>query len=190
MAWSYANFIMAAAAHHAVVTATPAPKPNPNQFDLICTGKTTVVSVNKVTGAEDEQLRLRIDLDAKAWCGGECKRTYAIEGVINAAEIVLYDSDQPPSSNQLQGNSRTESRAHIDRATGVFRSSNYVISYGLRSGRATDATCEATSFSGIPKPNFCPIERYAVACSTGLSFRIQPRAYDAAVRGIAITCMS
>ena len=127
------NILIALAA---LLATTAASTQTPDQFDLICSGSRTATLSGKVTGVEPFTSELRIDLAAKAWCGGDCTRIYDIDGAVTASEIVLTDDHQ----------GEWEAVTKIDRQTGKFTASNYHTPYGVKAGGYSDGQCTRAPF--------------------------------------------
>ena len=98
----------------------------PRQSDYVCTARAN-------TGESDDQ-RIRVDLDAKAWCSSKdgCKEIKTIFG-IKGAKVVL-------ESSQLEVTSYESS---IDRSTGAY--SSVVTVGGLES--SSQGSCKPAPFT-------------------------------------------
>lgn len=112
---------------------------SPSQFDLTCTGHQTVTDVNGKATSEFAN-HLRIDVDAKKWCEGECK----VQHLLDKAE---------PTYFHLTPERRAPFPAHldqIDRETGKYI---YIdvspAPYNLI--MRTEAQCSSAPFTGFPK---------------------------------------
>jgi hypothetical protein len=128
----------------AVLATGEAANVSAEQFDLVCAGNRTGVLSGKVKGVEPFQSEFRIDLRAKTWCGGDCTRTYDIDGAVTTSEIVLTDDAEGP----------WESRTRVDRTSGKFTSSTFHTAYGLKSGGYSEGECQRAQFKGMPPPKF------------------------------------
>lgn len=106
--------------------ATAAAQTFPVQSDYVCTAKTN-------DGQPDDQ-RIRVDLDAKAWCTSKdgCKEIKTLFGV-KGPQVVL-------ESSQLEVTSYESS---IDRASGAY--SSVVTVGGIES--ASHGTCKPAPFT-------------------------------------------
>jgi hypothetical protein len=122
----------------ALLLALAAAAPQPQHFDLVCTG------TPQADGAlvwEGVDLKLRIDLDARKWCEGDCK---VINDVADVQPAVLW-LEKESTIEEARG------LVHfriVDRETGEYTR--------VRESRefariAQKASCNRAPFSGFPK---------------------------------------
>lgn len=123
----------------AVISLLPAQAIAADQFDLICKGREKTRTWGKWLPIET---RYRIDLSAKAWCKGNCQRTFVIQDV-NDARITFVSASEPdPAAGSTLH--------YVDRVDGrwVDAVHNSVVNFD------TEGTCEPAPFSGLPANKF------------------------------------
>jgi hypothetical protein len=116
-------------------------------FNLVCTG-TGVTGLFQPGSVQIQQKKeepftaiLRVDLDSKRWCSGECETTQPIFSVEPTRIIFRKDSDSDLQADTITFANR-ESGYYFDRnRVGQFLSMNI-------------GSCEKAPFSGFPERKF------------------------------------
>lgn len=127
----------------ALAAGTAATEP-PQQFDLICTGKTEQTTINGKS-QEPFSATYHLDLQAKKWCEDGCGAIYDIYSV-QPATIQLKE---PKHEEHRWGDEIDES--FIGRTDGTY-SALFSTGQGMNIlMRKTDGHCEPAPFTGFPK---------------------------------------
>lgn len=112
-----------------------------NAFNLVCAGM--MMPLDRSAAPEPINFELRIDLDAKRWCRGDCSETIPIQAV--GETVILLEAYElgalfiSTTVNRESGNYESKSEASIG---------------GRPAGNAIFATCERAPFTGFPARKF------------------------------------
>jgi hypothetical protein len=112
-------------------------------FNLVCTGThTSGVILGQKTPDKPMQTVVRVDLDAKRWCSGDCESTSAISDVTATAIIFNHREDKYGDETFI-----------VNRETGKFTDRTRIWWPAERID-LTQGTCVKADFSGFPNRKF------------------------------------
>ena len=111
-------------------------------FNLICTGANTNGKMLDMSKKPSQvQTVLRVDLDNKRWCSGDCGSTAAIEEVTDT-HIIFYRKDEKNFDDFM----------FVNRETGDYM--QRYRSWLFDHVNLTQGACEKSEFTGFPKRKF------------------------------------
>lgn len=118
----------------AAIAATPAA--SPQRFDLICSGSASAAE----EAFEPADVHIRVDLDAKRWCMGDC----VVIGTITDVQPGAIWFEKENDSDHARG---LQNWRAVNRQTGAY---HYVKESRLVGLIAVRSQCERAPFSGFP----------------------------------------
>lgn len=111
-------------------------------FNLSCTGEYKRTDVLGAQPPKEFSHNLRIDLDAKKWCEGECKRQWDIKAV--EPTIITFEDKTEETSAGVSTTKWTINRETANYSY-VYTSRDRLMVTVIKSGK-----CEKSDFTGFP----------------------------------------
>jgi len=109
----------------------------PLQFDLVCTGNSTMIMGGRTTRSTFES-HYRFDLEKALWCIGPCQTVSDIEEVTPATIVFHVVTDA--GTNVFR----------VSRTSGTLTSVWHALPNSIPMTASSQGTCEARPYSGIP----------------------------------------